>query len=114
MRHAYLKRSRANSTANRGGVGDSHGTGYELEIGNGKPASTNMLSLCVHYDEIMKFLEQSSCPLAKMLLRSINLEKKKLDDVLNESDQNPTKEQSHEPDIDTNALIMKPLCSNLM
>jgi len=87
MRGAYLKPTDPNSNAGcRGGVGSSEGD-YELEIGQGKHASPEMIALCVHIDEILEYLDSkcSSSPMARMILVSIEKETKKLQESINQS-----------------------------
>lgn len=71
MRHCYLRPSSGNHNGCRGGVlsKDSMGTDYELEIGNDKRASAEMLSLCVHIDEILEYLKNST-PVGQMIYNS--------------------------------------------
>ena len=90
MRGAYLVSSNdRNKGRCRGGVGSDYDYGpmpdYALEIGNDCYADTTMMSLCVHIDEIMEYLELSRSPIARMLLQSIRQEIKRLDESLAES-----------------------------
>lgn len=80
MRGAYLKSSdNCREGGCRGGIGSRYDD-YELEIGNGKNASVEMVALCVHIDEIMSLLEllKTKEPLVYMVLDSMNREKTRL------------------------------------
>jgi len=85
MRHAYLVSRTHDGGGCRGGVGSDYCEDYALEIGNDYCADTTMISLCVHVDEIMEYLELSKSPMAKMLLHSIHQETKRLDTSLDKS-----------------------------
>lgn len=72
MRGYYLKdRHEKYKNACRGGVGNKYpdSEDYELEIGNSQNCSTEMMALCIMYDEIIEFLELENGSLAKLLLR---------------------------------------------
>lgn len=85
MRDAYIrKKGNAQRGTMRGGVG--YGTegrsdaweDYELEIGENSNCSIAMLSLCVHHDEIMQYIEQQNDPLGKLLLQSMRRKEQEL------------------------------------
>lgn len=84
MRYAYLKRHTPNEGGSRGGVtsGYSGGNEYELEIGQNQNASPELLSLCVHADEIMEFLEKCDSPIGGMILSGIKKQIKELKEGL--------------------------------
>lgn len=65
MRSYYLNKSR-DSQGCRGGVTGNHGD-YELEVGQSCFASEEMIALCVMIDEITTYLQNSNCPVAKLL-----------------------------------------------
>ena len=82
MRDAYIRtKGLAPGETQRGGVGWSHDSNpdsldqlkgeYELEIGEDSNCSISMLALCVHYDEILQYIEQQDDPLGKLLLQSL-------------------------------------------
>ena len=91
MRGAYLhaRHDEPRASGCRGGVGSSYDYGssenYELEIDGNADASTEMLSLCTHYDEIMEYLQIGQSHIGGMILDSIRREKKRLDGLLEES-----------------------------
>lgn len=84
MRYAYLKRHTPNEGGSRGGVtsGYSGGNEYELEIGQNQNASPELLSLCVHADEIMEFLEKCDSPIGGMILSGVKKQIKELKEGL--------------------------------
>ena len=67
MRYVYLQQS-TDSNGCRGGVSIRAGGEYELEVGNHKNASLEMLALCSLIDEIIEFLKLSPSPLAELIL----------------------------------------------
>lgn len=72
MRGYYLNRSANVDRGCRGGVGSKSDGDYELEIGHAKNCSPEMMAICVHYDEIIEYLElNNESSIAIMILRSI-------------------------------------------
>ena len=84
MRGYYLNPSNEESCSCRGGVGSGNENGdYELEIGQHKNASAEMIALCVHIDEITTYLElKQDCPIAQMILHSYKKTVIDIDNVL--------------------------------
>lgn len=70
MRAYYLKKANYDQQGCRGGVGDPYpdSNDYELEIGQGCNASSEMIALCVLHDEIIEHLEDQKSLMGKLLL----------------------------------------------
>jgi hypothetical protein len=84
MRPMYLNPSNEVGGGCRGGVGNGDGCGdYELEIGQHKNASAEMIALCVHIDEITTYLKlKQDCPIAQMVLHSYKKTVKEINENL--------------------------------
>lgn len=95
MRGAYLLVGNGKN-GSRGGVGSNYGDGeYELEIGQSQNASTKMLALCAHYDEIVEHLGTSNSHIGQLILSSIKKEELRLNELYDQS----VKSQSVEIDL---------------
>jgi hypothetical protein len=95
MRGAYLLVSNGKN-GSRGGVGSNYGNGeYELEIGQSQSASTKMIALCAHYDEIVEHLGASNSHIGQLILSSIKKEELRLNELYDQS----VKNQSVEIDL---------------
>jgi hypothetical protein len=77
MRRAYLFQS-DDSNGTRGGVTNTDGDLFELEVGNRQAASTRMLALCAHFDEIMEYLKLVDSHVGRMIYSSIEAEERRL------------------------------------
>ena len=80
MRRAYLFPSDG-SGGTRGGVAVADGESFELEVGNRQAASTQMLALCAHYDEIMEYLKLTDSHVGRIICSSIEAEERRLAQV---------------------------------
>ena len=77
----------------RGGIKSKDRDEYEVEIGSTLHCSDKMISLIVHYDEIMEVLEKSESLICKLLLSSIERERVDIETYLNLCDKNKKREE---------------------
>ena len=71
MREYYIRPMSSPDSGCRGGIKSKDRDEYEVEIGSTHRCSDKMLSLMIHYGEIMEVLEKSDSLVCKLLLRSI-------------------------------------------
>jgi len=68
MRSYYLRSTQSTDSGCRGGVGDSYGDDYALEIGHRCNADVELMATVILHDEIMEFLTLCNSPLANLVL----------------------------------------------
>jgi len=93
VREYFIRPMSSPDSGCRGGVKNKDHDGYEVEIGPTLHCSDKMLSLMIHYGEIMEVLEKSDSLVCKLLLRSIERERGDIKTYLSLCDKNKKREE---------------------